>query len=249
LNFRELAGPSRVEREFMEVVSRTMERGGIVLIPSFSVERSQELMAILVEHGFQYPVYLDGMIWDANGIFTAYPEYLGKAMQKKIFSGQDPFLNPIFKRISSQQEREKSWNDKPCVIVSTSGMLIGGPIIQHLQTLAEDARNTLIFVSYQSEGTMGRRIQKGWKEIPITVEGGKTPTLELKMEVQTIEGLSGHSDCNQLLGFIDHLGARPDRVICVHGEPAKTIELAKTVHKLFRVETIAPKNLEAIRLK
>ncbi|MCG4607219.1 hypothetical protein L0O74_12905, partial [Bifidobacterium longum] len=77
----------------MDIVNKTMERNGIVLIPSFSVERAQEVMAILVEHGLQHNVYLDGMIWDANGIFTAYPEYLSRNIQKKIFNGQDPFLS------------------------------------------------------------------------------------------------------------------------------------------------------------
>lgn len=242
--------PLRAEAEgqIMEVISRTMERNGIVLIPSFSVERAQEVMAIIAESGFQYPVYLDGMIWDANGIFTAYPEYLGKNINKKIFMGEDPFLNPIFKRIASQQEREKVWDDKPCIVVSTSGMLNGGPVLQHLQMLAEDPNNTIIFVGYQAEGTMGRRIQKGWKEVPISVNG-KNSTIELKMEVYTADGLSAHSDRNQLLSFISRLGARPDRVLCVHGEATKTNDLARSINNIFRIEAIAPKNLEAIRLK
>jgi hypothetical protein len=240
---------AEVENQLMSIVNKTMERNGIVLIPSFSVERAQEVMAILVEHNFQYPVFLDGMIWDANGIFTAYPEYLSRNIQRKIFNGQDPFLNPIFRRIASQQEREKAWEQKPCVIVSTSGMLMGGPAIEHLKFLAEGANNTLVFVGYQLEGTMGRRIQKGWKEVPLKTENGKTTALSLQMEVQTIEGLSGHSDRNQLLSFVDRLTSRPDKIICVHGEPQKTTELARTVHKLFRIESVAPRNLEAIRLK
>lgn len=108
------------------------------------------------------------------------------------------------------------------------------------------ANNILV---HNSEGTMGRRIQKGWREIPFKFENNKTVPLELKMEVETIEGLSGHSDKNQLLGFVSRLSARPDKIICVHGEPQKTIELARTIHKLFRIESCAPKNLEAIRLR
>jgi hypothetical protein len=238
-----------VEDQLMNIVNKTMERNGIVLIPSFSVERAQEVMAILVKNNFQYPVYLDGMIWDANGIFTAYPEYLSRSMQRKIFNGESPFLNSIFKRIGSQADREKVWNDKPCVIISTSGMLVGGPVIQHLQNLCEDSKNTLIFVGYQSEGTMGRRIQKGWREVPMKTENGKTITLNLNMEVVTIEGLSGHSDRRQLLAYIDRLKARPNKVIVVHGESSKASELARTINRIFRIETVAPRNLEAIRLK
>ncbi len=240
---------AETEKQLMDIVDRTMEKNGIVLIPSFSVERAQEVMAILVEHEFQYPVYLDGMIWDANGIFTAYPEYLGRSIQKKIFQDNDPFLNPIFKRIASQQEREKAWEDKPCVIVSTSGMLTGGPVLQHLHQLAENPNNTLLFVGYQSEGSMGRRIQRGWKELPVPTENGRTAITELKMQVETIEGLSGHSDKNQLLGFIGHLSSKPDRIICIHGESQKTQELARTISRIFRLPADAPKNLESLRLR
>ena len=243
--------PSReeVENQLMDVINRTMERNGICLIPSFSVERAQEVMAILVKNNFQYPVFIDGMIWDANGIFTAYPEYLSRSMQRQIFNGEDPFLNPMFKRIASKQDREKSWEEKPCVIVSTSGMLIGGPVLEHLKQLAEDPKNTLIFVGYQAEGTMGRRIQKGWREIPIKTENGKTTTIKLQMEVYTAEGLSAHSDYRQLLSYIGHLRSRPNKVIVVHGENSKAVEFARAVHRFFRIESIAPRNLEAIRLK
>jgi len=238
-----------VERNLMEVVNRTMERNGICLIPAFAVERAQEVMAILIENGFQYPIYLDGMIWDANGIFSAYPEYLGRNIQREVFSGNDPFTNTLFKRITTSQEREKVWDNRPCVIVSSSGMLVGGPVITHLQNLAEDSRSTLLFTGYQGEGTMGRRIQKGWKEIPLRIENGKTVPLNLNMEIATIEGLSGHSSRNELLNFVDRLDSRPDRVICVHGDGPKTIELARTIHKIFKMETTSPKNLEAIRLR
>lgn len=238
-----------VEQQFMDIVNRTMERKGILLVPSFAVERAQEVMAILAENEFQYPVFIDGMIWDANGIFTAYPEYLSRMMQKKIFQGNDPFKDEIFKRIASQSEREKAWEQKPAVIVSTSGMLIGGPAIEHLKNLAENPANTLMFVSYQAEGTMGRRIQKGWKEVPTRTQDGRTVPINLKMEVETVDGLSGHSDRNQLLSFIHRLSSTPDRVIVCHGENHKALEFARAIHKIFKVETMAPRNLESIRLR
>ncbi|HLC39704.1 MAG TPA: beta-CASP ribonuclease aCPSF1 [archaeon] len=238
------------ERMFLDAVNKTMEAGAQVLIPSFAVERAQEMMTILATNNFQYPVYLDGMIWDANGIFTAYPEYLSRQMQKSIYGGEDPFKNEIFKRIASQADREKAWENKPCVIMSTSGMLTGGPAIEHIKQLAENPNNLLLFASFQAEGTLGKKIQKGWTEIPIgSGNNGKPQTIQLKMQVQTIEGLSGHSDRNQLMSFIHRLAARPDRVIVCHGEATKAVEFARAVHKNFRVETHAPRNLEAIRLK
>jgi len=108
------------------------------------------------------------------------------------------------------------------------------------------ANNILV---HNSEGTMGRRIQKGWKEIPFRSENGRTASMSLNMEVQTIDGLSGHSDRNQLLSFVHRLAAKPDKVIICHGENQKTIDLARTIHKLFRIETVAPRNLESLRLK
>jgi hypothetical protein len=226
-----------------------MERGGSVIIPTFSVERAQDVMAILVENDFQYPVFVDGMIWDATGIFTAYPEYMSHTIQRKIFNNEDPFLSPIFRRIASQSEREKSWTVKPAVILSTSGMLVGGPVMEHLKALAEDPKNSLLFIGYQAEGTMGRRIQRGWKELPVRGDNGRTATVALNLEVQTVDGLSGHSDRNQLLSYINHLGAKPSRVIVAHGEASRTVDLAKSIYKLFRIETAAPRNLESIRLK
>ncbi|MFQ6056267.1 MAG: hypothetical protein ACE5J3_09850, partial [Methanosarcinales archaeon] len=138
-----------VEKQLMEIVNKTMERNGCCVIPSFSVERAQDVMAILVENNFQYPVFIDGMIWDATGIFTAYPEYMNRKIQRKIFNNQDPFKSEIFKRIASAADREKVWEQKPCVIISTSGMLCGGPVMEHLKALAENTLNTLIFVGYQ----------------------------------------------------------------------------------------------------
>lgn len=237
------------ENQLMDVINKTMERGGSVLIPSFAVERAQDVMAILVENNFQYPVFIDGMIWDATGIYTAYPEYMARHVQKKIFNNQDPFMSEIFKRVASPADREKVLENKPCVIISTSGMLVGGPALNYLHNMAENPDNTLLFVGYQGEGTMGRRIQKGWKEIPMKTENGKTASIELKMDVQTVDGLSGHSDRNQLLNFVHHLSTRPSKVIVVHGDNQKAVDLARSIYKLFRIETVAPRNLESIRLR
>ncbi len=236
------------EQQLMNIIKRTTERKGQVLIPSFAVGRAQEVMVILSENKFEHPVFIDGMIWDANAIHTAYPEYLSREMERKIFQGNSPLMNEIFKRITSSREREKAWEEKPSVIISTSGMLTGGPAMEHLKALGENKNNTLIFVGYQGEGTMGRRIQKGWREIPLKNQG-KTSVMKLGLEVETIEGLSGHSDKNQLINFVHRLRSKPERIIMDHGDTIKPVNLARTLHRLFRMETLAPKNLEAVRLR
>lgn len=241
--------PTRQEAEqaLMDVVNRTMERGGICLIPSFAVGRAQEIMAILDAYKFDYPVFIDGMIWDSTAIHTAYPEYMSKSIENKILQGENPFTNPIFKRLASQQDREKAWEERPCIIISTSGMLEGGPVMSHLTMLGEDKRNSLVFVGYQSEGSLGRRIQKGWREIPINLNG-KNMTLKLEVEVKTIDGLSGHADVKELINYVYRLRARPERIIVNHGDENKPLALASSLHKMFKVETLAPRNLDALRV-
>jgi len=238
-----------IDARFMETIDRVMKRGGKVLIPSFAVGRGQEIMAILAQNNFKYPIYLEGMIWDATAIHTAYPEYLSRNMQRDIFHrGKNPLTSEAFKKVAPKERNDIIDDGKPGVIIATSGMLIGGPAVEYLKALAHDKKNMIMFVGYQAEGTPGRRIQKGWREVPIYGDG-KTKTLKLELEIETTSGLSGHADRRELMSFIHRLPSRPERIITGHGENAKCLELARDAHKNFRSETIAPKNLEAIRLK
>lgn len=240
---------SEMEKDFMDIISRTIERGGKVLIPSFAVGRAQEVMAILVANGFSHPVYMEGMLWDATAIHTAYPEYLSKYLQRSIFRyGKNPFLAEIFHHTVPKERDAIIDSREPCVVIATSGMLIGGPAIEYLKGFAPDKRNTLLFVGYQGEGSLGRRIQKGWREIPIQSEG-RTRTMAIEMEVQTVHGLSGHSGRNELMAYMHRLACRPERVVLNHGESKKCAELARDIHKIFKCETMAPKNLDAVRLR
>ncbi len=241
---------SDTEQNLMDIINKTMERGGKVLIPSFAVERSQDIMVILKNYGLKYPVYLDGMIWDATAIHTTYPEYFSRDLQRQILQqGDNPFTDPMFRRIGSTEERNNVLKSKdPCVIVATSGMLIAGPSVWWLKKLAEDNNNTLLFVGYQGEGTLGRRIQKGWQEVPMEDEG-KTRAVKINCEIQTVTGLSGHSDVKQLVNYLTRLKQRPERIIVDHGESSKCVEFARIAHKVIRCETLAPRNLETVRLK
>lgn len=240
------------EEKLKETIRETVKNGGKVLIPSFAVGRAQEVMCILADmKDLDCPVYLEGMLWDATAIHTTYPEYLNKDLQRKIFhKDKNPFTKPIFERVGSTKEREEIIKDrKPCIVLATSGMLVGGPAIEYLKAFAEDSKNTLIFVGYQAEGTMGRKIQKGWDEIPIENKKGKRSALPINMDVKTVEGLSGHSDRNQLINYAYKLADRPRKILLNHGEEGKSIELAKSLHKLLKFDTYVPKNLEMIRLK
>ncbi|KYK26092.1 MAG: hypothetical protein AYK23_03250 [Candidatus Proteinoplasmatales archaeon SG8-5] len=249
--------PSRGEAsaELRGVAGRTLRRGGHLLIPVFAVGRSQEVMLVLedlMKHEAipTVPVYLDGMIWEATAIHTGYPEFLNSSLRTQIFQqNENPFLSDVFKRVENMEMRQTIADDPdPCIVLATAGMMNGGPVLEYFKTWAGDAKNTIVFVGYQSEGTLGRKIQKGWKEIQL-VERGIELNLEVNMENVTVDGFSGHSDRRQLVRYIDNMDPKPERVIINHGEEFKCSDLASTLYKKFGFETRAPMNLETIRVK
>jgi hypothetical protein len=246
---------SRKEAEvtLMNVVKETISKGGKVIIPAFSVGRSQEVMVVLEEAIRkkvidEVPVCLDGMIYEATAIHTTYPEYLNNDLRDLIFhKGINPFLAQCFVKVESPKQRTEIIEGPPCVILATSGMLNGGPVLEYLKRLGPDEKNTLVIVGYQAEGTLGRRIQKGWKELPLSVEG-KTQTVKINLEVTTVDGFSGHSDRQQLMEYMRRIYPKPGRVITNHGEEGNCLDLASSIYKRYRIPTMAPMNLETVRL-
>jgi len=245
----------KAEEDLITKINETTARGGKVLIPVFAVGRAQEILLVLEAYRREgklqeVPVHLDGMIWEATGIHTTYPTYLNKVIQGQILhKGENPFLSDMFRKVNGNVERQEIIDGEPSVILATSGMLSGGPAIEYFKQFAEDAKNTLIFVGYQAEGSFGRRVQKGWKEIAMKDDGGKTKTINVNMEIFTLDGFSGHSDRNQLINYVKRLSQKPERVITAHGEAIKCADLASTLHKLLRIETKSPQNLEVLRIK
>jgi len=240
---------------FSEIVKNTVNRGGKILVPVLGVGRAQEVMLIvdrLMKNKEipEIPVYVDGMVWDITAIYTAYPEFFNRNVRKMIFQDNyNPFLNPNFKQPASQKDRIKLVEESgPCVILATSGMLMGGPSVFYLEHIAENPKNSLVFVSYQGKGSLGRNIQSGEKEVTLKISNNKRQTLPINLEVYTIEGLSGHSDRNQLMNFMSKLSPKPKKIIICHGENNSAVDLASSIYKKLRVETVAPKNLDALRL-
>ncbi len=248
--------PSREESEekFLNIVRNTLNNDGKVVVPAFAVGRAQEIMLLLEDSRQKgiiddVPVFLDGMIWEATSIHTAYPEYLSSELQEEILhKDRNPFLSDTFERVKSAEKREKVISGGSSIILSTAGMMAGGPVLEYFRRLAPDPRNTLIFVGYQGEGSMGRRIQKGWREVPMRNNEGKREVVQVNMDVETIEGFSAHSDRAQLIDFVRNTSPKPKRVICVHGESRRCVDLCSSLHKLFKIKTQAPNNLETLRL-
>jgi KH/beta-lactamase-domain protein len=247
--------PSRQEAEdaLLDVIKRTIERKGKVLIPELGLGRSQETMLILEQAMRagqlpQVPIYVDGMIWDVTAIHTAYPNFLSLGVKSQIFQDKNPFASEVFRRVGSAQERQEVVGGGPCVVLATSGMLVGGASVEYLREFADSKKNSIVFVCYQGIGSLGRQIQDGAKEVRFQVEN-REEVAQVNMEVATIDGLTAHSGRNQLLAFVNNSQPKPKRIIINHGEQSKCLDLASTLYQLHRTETSAPRNLETIRLK
>ncbi len=239
----------------VDIIIRTIKRGGKVLIPTLGSGRGQEVIVMieeLVREGRlkeEIPIYIDGMVWDITAIYTAYPEFLNSTVRTQIFhKDNNPFLAPNVHRVGSQKERQQLIEEGgPCIILATSGMLMGGPSVQYLRELADNPNNALIFSCYQAEGSLGKRIKEGMNEVSFS-NNGKLTTVQIKLEVHKIE-ISGHADRRELMNFMKRLTPKPRKVLVNHGEQTRVLDLARSIHQQFKIETIAPRNLDAIRIR
>jgi len=253
---------SESEARLVRVIRETFDKGGKVLIPAFSTGRAQEILLILNEAilSGQLPkstrIYVDGMILETLHVHIMFPEYLNPRVGKQILEGENPFTSSgaveVVKRAKSieariDQVQQIVRGDEPSIIIAPHGMLNGGPALDYFAAMANDPRNSLIFVSYQAEGTLGRRILEGETEFVIRSTLGEDK-VRLQMRVEHIPGFSGHSDRRELLSFIKNMQAKPQKVAVVHGEPSKVLNLGVTIELKLKYTTIIPKVGERIRL-
>ncbi len=242
----------KANKYFKRQIEKTIKGGGKAILPVFAVGRSQEMMMLLAEEAeqkdyFDVPVYLDGMIWDATALHTAYPEFLSRDIQKKIFhEDENPFLRDNFHRVGSYSERQDVIKEQePAVILATSGMMTGGPILSYVEHLADDPDNRLIFVGYQAPGSLGHQIQQG--ESHVELPDGSS--VDINMDIETVNGFSGHSDRQQLVNYVSNLPNKPKKIITNHGEQSVSFDLSSSLHKMFNIDTDTPQNLEITRLR
>jgi len=241
------------EDELIKKIKETIDKKGKVLIPELGLGRAQETMLVLEEAMKEkilpkIPIYVDGMIWDINGIHTAYPDFLNSNVRTDIFQDNNPFVSEIFKRVGSPSERKEVIEGGPCIVLATSGMLVGGASVEYFRHFASNKNNKICFVCYQGVGSLGRQVQDGVKQVKMNIEG-KEEIVEVNMEVVTIVGLTAHAGRNELLEFVNRCQPRPNRIIINHGEQSKCLDLASSIYKLHHIETNVPRNLETIRLR
>ncbi|MBI5036381.1 beta-CASP ribonuclease aCPSF1 [Candidatus Micrarchaeota archaeon] len=239
------------EARLIQLIHETIAQRGKVLIPVFAVGRAQEIMISLEQKlsAENVPVYIDGMSKEASAIHTVYPEYLKRNIQRRILQNNSPFDNPMFKHVVSKERKSIAESEEACVVLAPSGMLSGGTSVEFLKMMANDPKNSLIFVGYQGAMTLGRRIQAGERDVPMLNEKQKLDSLKINMQVHTVEGFSGHSDRSQLMAFVRNLRPHPQRILTMHGDENKTDDLARSLSHMMRVEARGPMNLDTVRLR
>jgi putative mRNA 3-end processing factor len=218
------------ENGLIEFANEVMDRKGILFVPSFSVERSQEIACVLKNANFKHPVVMDGMALKVNDIMFRYPEYLKNV---NIFADaiNDAFL------IRDHGDRRRAISE-PCVVISPAGMLVGGNAVFYMQEIASNSKNGVAMVSYQAEGTPGKKL----------LETGKISTrgkdIKVKATVKRFE-FSGHGDRSALFDMIKNIKGDP-KVLTVHGDENSCTKFAEEIHEKFGFDAHAPKLGEEI---
>jgi metallo-beta-lactamase family protein len=214
-------------------VNAGLQRGGVVLIPAFAVDRTQELLYML--HGLMVdgelptvPVYLDSpMGIEATTLYTRSIAEHDVEMRHFFSESSNPIFPPNLETTpASRDSRKLNAISGNAIIISASGMATGGRILHHLKLRLPDARNTVLFVGYQAVGTRGRRLVEG--ETEVKIHGEMVP---VRAHIAQISGLSAHADVDELMLWLSRRERDPARVVLVHGEPAAQEALAERLER------------------
>ena len=220
------------EKGLIDFANEVMDRKGTLFIPSFSVERSQEVASVLISSGFKHRIIMDGMALKVNEVLLKYPEYL---RNPEIF--KDVIDRVV--AINDHKERKRALTE-PCVVISPAGMLVGGNAVYYLQQLAFNDKNGIALVSYQGEGTPGKKL----------LDTGKVETrgkdLNVAAEVKQFQ-FSGHADRDSLFEMIKNLKGDP-KIMTVHGDDESCTRFAEEIHEKFGFDAHAAKLDEKITI-
>jgi metallo-beta-lactamase family protein len=254
---REHAPQEEAINELVQAISEVADDRGVLLVPSFAVGRTQELVWVLDELLRQsriphLPLFLDSpMASRATDVYLRHPEEYDKETAELLQSGDSPLEYPGETYTNSvEQSKSIPHQKRPIMVVASSGMLTGGRIVHHLKDFLPDPKCTLLFIGYQGEGTLGRHIQ----------QGGKTARLDgqeydVRCRVRSISGFSAHADEHELAAWLVHFcsaGARsngePKKIFIVHGDPDAAETLANTVRDDLHMDAHVPQYEEHVTL-
>jgi len=218
-----------------DILKSALKKRGKVIIPSFAVERTQQLLYVLhqlreaneIPH---VPIYVDSpLAVNATEIFRLHPECFNEEVYEVLFDRQNPFG---FEGLTLIRNVEKSkalnLSQDSCIIISASGMCESGRILHHLKNNIEDKKNTVLFVGYCAEHTLGWKIREGWDEVKIF---GKKHHVRAKVEI--MDSFSGHADHSELLDYFGNMGGKKEKVFLVHGETSRTEHLKTALGEKF----------------
>jgi len=251
----------KAEFDLLNLINKVSESKGKIIIPVMAVGRGQEMLYVLYtalkeKRIPEIPIYVDGMIYEVSALYTEYPELLAKPVRDMMmYHGENPFQSPNLVYVNDEDKRSEAiYSQGPSIILATSGMMTGGPVLEYFKHLAEDERNILTFVSYQAPGTLARRLAEGEREIDI-YEDGQVKRVKVKLSVIPIEGFTGHATRSELLQFLRYLKPKPKIIILNHGEPSSLLSLGQAIKESWQKlgfetppEISIPENLESIRL-
>lgn len=232
------------------MIEETRAAGGVLLIPSFSIERTQIILFELntmIEDGSMrpIPVYLDApLATKVTDIFRRYPQLFNADAQKHFADGKDPFtFTGLSVTVNTGESRAIHATHDPKIIIAGAGMSGGGRVRAHEQYYLESEKTTLLFVGYQAPGTLGRRLLDGEKHIQI--DG--TP-VTVRARIAQLTGYSGHADRDQLLTFIENCGESLERVFITMGEPKSSLFLAQRAKDFLGVDARVPESGETLSI-
>ncbi|HVG61018.1 MAG TPA: MBL fold metallo-hydrolase [Hyalangium sp.] len=242
-------GETRPEEALCNAVKRAHERRGMVVIPAFAVGRTQELLYHLrnLEEAGRIPemdVFVDSpMACDATPIYLAHLEEHDLAMRSLLERGRTPLATRRTRFVTSPNESKRlNMLEGPGIIISASGMATGGRVLHHMKHRLPDPRNTVLFVGYQSEGTRGRRLLNGEKELKI--HGQMIP---VEADIRVVSGFSAHADWTETLRWMEGFESPPRQTLLVHGEPSALQALKNRVEARGWKATV-PRYLERVEL-
>lgn len=229
-----------VTNKLADVVNRTVRRGGRLIVPSFAVGRTQQLVLLLHELANEgripdLPVFVDSpLAINVTEVFRKHTECFDSDAREYLLDGEDPFG---FRRLRYVREaaESKKLNDLhlPFMVISASGMCEAGRILHHLRNNIEDPRNTILITGFQAENTLGRKLVEKWQEVNIFGE-----PLRVRAEISSLDELSGHADQGELLQWLKPMVPHLKRIFLVHGEPAQQKELARLICSEYGIDTV-----------
>ncbi|MDB9741445.1 MBL fold metallo-hydrolase [Akkermansiaceae bacterium] len=226
---------TKADERIARILNRSLEKGGKIIIPAFAVERTQQLLYILhqlFEEGKipNVPVYVDSpLAVNATEIFRLHPECFNDEVYRFLFEKRNPFgFEGLTLVRSVEMSKKLNANNSQAIIITASGMCEAGRVLHHLKNSIEDERNTILFVGYCAQQTLGWKIREGWEEVKIF---GKP--FKLKANVEIVDSLSGHADHSELMDYFSAMTGKKEKVWLVHGEESSSqilCDALKEVH-------------------